>query len=315
VNDYKKFVEDDKFSAKGFDKLVTIVDDVDNPNALLKGAFKADTTAKQKEIQVKYGMNRLATNRNSYFFTGQHYMTVDAVEDAAMGEERRIAPVMCAQTMAGASEYFAYHYGLYYRATPLIHKCILEFFRTYPGVQTSNELQKMAKLSDTEWAGQVPMMAAFLQALCRAPRLEDAALRAAKEESLLSGGEFTLLKGVGKSWRWVTRKAFKEAADAFAGAVLMGVDGLSREKRRVRRAENAEIIVMQILQEVEHGDAAEWRELHRKTKPDNDTKGTENTPCFSVEQKKLAAALKRAGYAAGGALESDAVPSWPPVLH
>jgi hypothetical protein len=43
VNDYKKFVEDDKFSAKGFDKLVTIVDDVDNPNALLKGAFKAES--------------------------------------------------------------------------------------------------------------------------------------------------------------------------------------------------------------------------------------------------------------------------------
>ena len=72
---------------------------------------------------------------------------------------------------------------------------------------------------------------------------------------------------------------------------------------------------MQILEEVEHSDAAEWRELHRKAKPDNDSKGSESTLCFSVEQKKLADAVKRAGYAAGGALDSDEVPSWPPKLQ
>ena len=50
-------------------------------------------------------------------------------------------------TFAGCTEYFAYVYGTYRSVSPLIYKCLLEYWRSFPGVRTRTtaELQDMAK--------------------------------------------------------------------------------------------------------------------------------------------------------------------------
>ena len=108
----------DKFTSKGFGKLYTIADDIKDPRLLLTSKFKAETTARTKEIQIKNDPNAIGENFGSYMLTGQYHMTLDEVENEAMTGERRPVPTFCMQTMAGDPAYFAYHYGMYWELTP-----------------------------------------------------------------------------------------------------------------------------------------------------------------------------------------------------
>jgi hypothetical protein len=311
VTDYETFVSKDKFTSKGFGKLYTTVDDVNDPRLLLTSKFKAETTARTKEIQVKNVSNAVAENFGSYILTGQYHMTSDEVEHEAMTGERRPVPTFCKQTMAGDAAYFAYHYGMYWGLTPLIQKCVLEHLRAYPGVETrtSMDLQLMAKKSDTAWIGQVPMLIGFMQALYKAPRLDEKEMFAAKEAAALLG-KFTLLQGICSDWKYVSEGAFFDAAVAYSGQVLQGSSGMNRGKLADRNRQNANIIVRHIVQAADESTIEEWEEMKKKTKPD-EKKNASETTCFAVSQKLLRDAIVQAGYTVFER-EPEEAPSWPP---
>jgi hypothetical protein len=312
VTDYETFVTKDKFTSKGFGKLYTIADDIKDPRLLLTSKFKAETTARTKEIQVKNDPNAIGENFGSYMLTGQYHMTLDEVENEAMTGERRPVPTFCKQTMAGDPAYFAYHYGMYWELTPLIQKCVLEHLRAYPGVETrtSMELQLMAKKSDTAWRGQVPMRIGFLQALYKAPRLDKQEMRVAKEAAVLHG-KFTLLQGIGSEWEYVSEGAFFDAAVAYSSHVLQGSSSMSRGKFAERNRQNASIIVRQIVEAAEESTVKEWESMKKKTYPSNQENASETT-CFAVSQQLLRDAIVQAGYTVFERDPTEA-PMWPPT--
>ena len=86
-------------------------------------------------------------NHNTLLTNGTEFVSQDAVEEANIKEQRRLHPSRAQSTYAGCTEYFAYVYGTYRNVSPLIYKCLLEHWRSSPGVRTRTtaELQDMAK--------------------------------------------------------------------------------------------------------------------------------------------------------------------------
>jgi hypothetical protein len=148
VNDYKNLVENNQFCDIGHTSLFMIVDDVYSPNFLLTGKVKAAVTAKVNVNRVKHDQgNAENDNHNTLLSNGNEFVSQDAVEEANIKEQRRLYPVRVQSTHAGCTEYFAYVYGTYTNVSPLVYKCLLEHWRSSPGVRTRTtaELQDMAK--------------------------------------------------------------------------------------------------------------------------------------------------------------------------
>ena len=148
VNDYKTLVENNQFCDIGHTSLFMIVDDVYSPNFLLTGKVKAAVTTKVNVNRVKHDQgNAENDNHNTLLSNGNEFVSQDAVEEANIKVQRRLYPIRAQSTKAGCTEYFAYVYGTYRSVSPLIYKCLLEHWRSLPGVRTRTtaELQDLAK--------------------------------------------------------------------------------------------------------------------------------------------------------------------------
>ena len=110
--------------------------------------MKAAVTAKVNVNRVKHEQgNAENDNHNTLLSNGNEFVSQDAVEEANIKVQRRLYPIRAQSTKAGCTEYFAYVYGTYRNVSPLIFKCLLEYWRSLPGVRTRTtaELQDMAK--------------------------------------------------------------------------------------------------------------------------------------------------------------------------
>lgn len=86
---------------------------------------------------------------------------------------------------------------------------------------------------------------------------------------------------------------------------------MSREKRKAKRAENADVIMKQLMDEVEQSGAHEWKNLYGKKRPSNGDTEDANTACFSVDREILKAAIQAAGFNVSSG-DTETMPDWPP---
>jgi hypothetical protein len=308
VNDHERLVKNDQFNDKGYASIFTLIDDVSKPEFLLSQSTKAGATAKENEARVKCKGNKKSDNYNTTVCTGNEYCSLDAAEKANEDEQRRLLLIRAWSCFAGMVSYFSYIYGTYFNVNPLIQKCILEYWRTLPGVDmwSTGELQVLAKKCKVYWSGQVPMHVGFLQKLYEAPRMEANKLKQAKTTEALAGKSYSLLSGFGTAQKDASEKDMLAAARQY---VQENYDARSRNPGRIR--ENAQLIIQALKTAAESGEGAVWTSLYHLAQLEGQM---HKQMCFSVQKEVLKAVVEACGYRVYDTVVSeDDAPVWPPA--
>ena len=315
VNDHDRLVKNDQFNDKGHTALFTLIDDVEKPDFLMHGSTKAAATAKENEARVKCKGNKKSDNYNTTFCTANQFISKDAAAKAEEDEARRLALIRAWSTHVGRVVHFAYTYGTYFNVSPLIQKCILEYWRTLPDVLTRGpgDLQALAKRGKAHWSGQVPLHVGFLQKLYEAPRISSHDDEQARKTARQTSKAFTLLEGVNEWWKDASEKEILAAAKQY---VQENYDTSARNPVRVR--ENAQLIVSALKKAAEAGEGAAWTKLYHLAVPEAQpgyTKEQQKQMCFSVEQGVLKEVVEACGYRVYDKKVSEDAPTWPPAAE